>query len=107
MKRFWVTVIAVVVIFGSTLLSLSVYDLYRERTLRTNLSKIRIGMAEQEVIQILGEPTDCALSDIPGTYWCYDPSTFGRLIDDNPSRMGHLVLEMGANGKVVKVFDLK
>ena len=64
-------------------------------------------MSEGEVIQILGKPTDRAMSDIPGTYWCYRTDLVFQLIDDNPDSMGHLVLEMGSNGKVVKVFDLK
>ena len=107
MKKFLIPITAVVLLVGSILCGLTLHGIYLERRLRRNISRLQVGMDEHEVIRILGEPTGIKISDIPGTYWSYDTDTLGRVFNDNPDRMGFLVLEMSRDGKVVKVFDLK
>jgi len=107
MKKFLIPITIVVLLVGSVFCGLTLYGVYLERSLRTNISRVQVGMDEQEVIRILGAPTGIKISDIPGTYWSYDTDTLGRVLNNNPDRMGFLVLEMGRDGKVVKVFDLK
>lgn len=102
--------ISILVFFALIIVAISglrLYDFRRDRALRENILKVKVGMSEQEVIQILREPTDRMLSDIAVSYWTYDTDTLGRLIDDNPDRMGNLALEMGSDERVVKVFDLR
>lgn len=92
---------------GCFLGCLALYGSHLDSQLRLNIHKVNVGMSEDEVIQILGKPTNRAISDIPGTYWHYRTDIIYALIDDNPDSVGYLVLEMGSNGKVVKVFELK
>lgn len=107
MRKFLFAFTVFVLLVGGLYFGLTIYGSYLDRELRSNISRVHPGMDEHEVIRILGEPTHRKISDIPGTYWSYDTDVVGRLLSDNPDRMGHLVLEMGADGKVVKVFDLK
>lgn len=107
MKRLLFFLSCIFVLVGCFIGSLALYGAYLDSQLRQNIHKVNVGMSEDEVIQILGKPTDRVMSDIPGTYWCYRTDLVHRLIDDNPDTEGYLVLEMGSNGKVVKVFDLK
>jgi outer membrane protein assembly factor BamE (lipoprotein component of BamABCDE complex) len=83
------------------------YGSYLDSQRRRNIHKLKLGMSEDDVIQILGKPTNRAILDIPGTYWYYRTDLVYALIDDNPDSVGYLVLEMGSNGNVVKIFDLK
>ena len=107
MKKLIFFTLGILVLIGCFVFSLGVYSSYCDSQRRSNIHQVNIGMSEDEVIQILGQPTDRALSDIPGTYWHYRTDFVYQLIDDNPNNVGYLVLEMGGNGKVVKVFDLK
>lgn len=87
--------------------SLLIHDYLYEQRLRSDIYKVKVGMTEQEVIEILGEPSHKLMSDIPGLYWAYDTSSIGQLLDDNPDRIGHILLEMGAGKRVVKVIYFK
>lgn len=107
MKRFLFVNLNLVILVGISLGAIKYYDAYREQVLRGNLQRVQVGMGEAEVIDIIGQPTDRMMSDIPGTYWCYDNDTLGRFFRINPARMGHLVLEMSADGRVVKVFNIE
>ena len=107
MKRLLFFLSCFVVLVGCFIGSLALFSSYRDSQLRQNIHRVKVGMSEDEVIQILGKPTARAISDIPGTYWHYRTDLVYQLIDDNPDSVGYLVLEMGSNGKVIKVFDLK
>jgi outer membrane protein assembly factor BamE (lipoprotein component of BamABCDE complex) len=107
MKRITFSLLAVMVFLGCILTSIAIYGSYRDSTLRHDILKVKVDMTENEVIAILGTPTNIAISDIPGTYWHYRTDYLYQIVDDNPDSVGYLVLEMGSNGKVVKVLDLR
>ncbi len=83
--------------------SVLVRDYFNEISLRTNIHRIKVGMSEKEVIQILGKPSDKVMSDVPGLYWTYQTNSFNY--HDNPDELDHILLEMGSDEKVVKVYD--
>jgi outer membrane protein assembly factor BamE (lipoprotein component of BamABCDE complex) len=85
--------------------SVFVRDYFYEKSLRSNIHKIKVGMTEKEVIRILGKPTQQIMSDVPGLYWCYETNSFYYLLDDNSERLGWILLRVGNEGKVVEVFD--
>lgn len=72
--------------------SLLVRDYLYEQTLKSNIHKVKIGMTDKEVVEILGKASNKDGSDIsPGAYWFYDTSSVSQFLDDNPDRLGHLV----------------
>ena len=107
MRKIIFSLFGLLALLGCFLGCLALYGSYLDSQLRHNIHKVNVGMGEDEVIQILGKPTNRAISDIPGTYWYYRTDIVYSLIDDNPDNLGYLVFEMGSNGKVVKVFELK
>ncbi|GEM_PF-3671079 len=107
MRKLIVSISVVFAVLFASTTGLILYGRFLDHRLRRDINQIRVGMAEAEVIRILGEPSDRMMSDIPGTYWTYETDVLGSLLDDNPNRVGYLVLQMGADGKVVKVFELK
>jgi outer membrane protein assembly factor BamE (lipoprotein component of BamABCDE complex) len=109
MKRKIVFIVISLVIFVICFTaSVKLRDYFYERSLRNNIQKIKVGMSEKEVFEILGKPSLGEMSDISGEYWCYDTDSIARTLEPQPEiRCGHLLLEMSApvNGRVVKVFD--
>ena len=107
MKKLLFLLLGILALIGCFISGLAVYGIYLDSQLRSNIHNVKVGMSEDEVIRILGKPSNQGISDIPGTYWHYRTDLVYQLIDDNPDSVGYLVLEMSSNGKVVKVFDLK
>ena len=111
MKRKMIfTFIALVIFVICFTASVKLRDYFYEQSLRKNIQKIRVGMTEKEVIEILGKPSLAEMSDISGEYWCYDTDSIARTIEPQPEiRCGYLLLEMSSavNGHVVKVIGFK
>ena len=107
MKKLLLPILGVLTLLGCFIGGLALYGSYRDSQLRSNIHKVQVGMSDDEVIHLLGKPSNRGISDIPGTYWYYRTDLVYKLIDDSPENVGYLALEMGANGRVVKVFDLK
>lgn len=82
-------------------------DYFHDRHLKNNIHKVKVGMTEAQVIEILGKPSHKIGSDEPGNYWSYDTNSFSSITDGSPERIGYLVLKMGTDGKVEKVLDFK
>src|SRR6185369_8891365 len=61
-----------------------VRDYLYEEWLKSNITRIHVGMTDQEVINILGKPTTMHMSDEPGEIWCYGSDSFS----DNPEYCG-------------------
>lgn len=78
---------------------------YNEKRLRNDIHKIKVGMTEEEVIEILGEPYKKQMSDIPGRYWCY--KTDSTIFDIPDYEASYLLLEMDSDRKVDKVIGFK
>lgn len=88
--------------------SVRVRDHFYAQHLKRNIEKVKVGMTDRQVIEILGEPDDRQMSDIPGTYWCYNTSTYDQFIyADSGTLCQQLLLEMGSGGVVVKVFGYR
>lgn len=89
-------------------LSVRVRDYFYARHLEQNIEKVKVGMTGKQVVEILGEPSDRQMSDIPGTYWCYNTSTYDRFIyADSGTLCEQLLIEMGSNNIVVKTFEYR
>jgi hypothetical protein len=80
-------------------------DYFYKRELSNEIHKIKVGMSEQEVIEILGEPNDKFRSDVPGLFWSYETDSISQLLNDNPDRIGRVLLQTNENGKVIKVYN--
>src|SRR5215204_2475931 len=104
-------VISVSIGLGITIASIGgliAYGRYLDYRLRNDIQLVNVGMSEADVIRILGEPSNRGISDLGGgAYWSYDTDLLGKYLENNPHRVGYLVLEMGHHGRVVKVFELK
>jgi hypothetical protein len=90
------------------LVSVSLHDYFLKVQLRDNVKKIKLGMSEQEVIQILGMPNHRWSEDSPASSWCYDTDTISHSLEEQPDiECGNMVLKMSSHkdGKVVKIFD--
>src|SRR5215467_15026334 len=93
------------IVIGSLLLLLTFYvgvslrDELAAQALVENTKKLQLGMSEAEVIAILGKPTRRQISDVPGVYWFYDPSSWPR----DEEYMGSAMLYMGRDGRLLRI----
>ena len=106
MRKFIYFLLAFLALLGCSCGAIALYGCYLDSHLRHNIHKIEIGMSEDEVVKILGNPTSRAISDIPGTYWYYRTDLLYSLIDDNPYNVGYSVVKISRDGKVEKVYEL-
>jgi hypothetical protein len=113
-KKFIFAIVGLLIFVVCFISSIRIRDYFYEKNLRENIHKVKVGMTEKEVVEILGEPTLKQMSDGP-VYWCYETDTIGQILDDNPTRMGKMLVEMTywknsqklelGQGYVTKVFD--
>ena len=106
MRKVLISVCGILPFIAAFVVSLCLYGWYLDSRLKIDVHKVHPGMTEEEVIQVIGKPTSRGISDIPGTYWYYRTDVIHQLIDDNPDKTGYMVLEMGSDGRVEKVFDI-
>ena len=107
MKRLLTGVIGLMLLAATFTSGVLITDSISDYRLRKNIKQISAGMTEEEVVAILGEPTDKLMSDIdPGRYWLYQTDSINLNNTD-----GYLVLEMSGQNTllrqniVVEVFD--
>jgi hypothetical protein len=100
MKRKLFFVLACIFVFCICIISgISAGNFYYQHKVKSGLAKIKVGMTETQVIEILGKPDDRKLSDFPGGYICYRT----QLININSKT--YYLIDMGLDGKVRKVLD--
>jgi hypothetical protein len=100
MKRKLFFVLACIFVFCICVISgISTGNFYHQHKVKSELAKIKVGMTEAQVIEILGKPDDRKLSDFSGGYICYKT----QLI--NMNFKSYYLIEMGLDGKVRKVLD--
>lgn len=88
--------------------SVKVRDYSYKQKLKTNLSRVSIGMTDKEVIQLLGRPNHVWSEDSPQVSWCYDTDSISHSLEAQPDiECGNMLLKMSSSkeGKVVKIFD--
>jgi outer membrane protein assembly factor BamE (lipoprotein component of BamABCDE complex) len=102
------TIIGLFIFLVCFMASVKLRDYFYETQLRNNIQKIKIGMSEQEVIEILGKPSNRFSSDSPTNYWCYDTDSIAQTLEEQSEmRCGNILIEMSfyKDGKVIKVHD--
>jgi hypothetical protein len=107
MKRSLFFISAGLIIFaGCFLTSVLIRDFFYARHLRANIGKVKVGMTGKEVINLLGKPDNIHMSDIAGTYWCYNPNSIAQTLAPQPEIIcEHLLLQMDGSDIVDRVYD--
>lgn len=102
-KLFLITV-GLIIFAGCFLTSVLIRDYVYEQHLRTNISKVKVGMTEKEVIEILGKPSNIWMTDGSAQPWCYNTNSITEVFEPQPEiTCRHLLLRM--NGTVKEVYD--
>jgi uncharacterized protein YjlB len=78
----------------------SVEDYSAQKQFRENIKKVRIGMCEAEVIELLGEPSSRKLTDRSGGSLCFSAGSFHV----EPSTNCVVSLEMSPDRHVVGAY---
>jgi outer membrane protein assembly factor BamE (lipoprotein component of BamABCDE complex) len=103
MKRIFFITIGLIIFAVCFLTSVLIRDYVHEQQLRTNIKKVRIGMTEQEVINILGKPNNIWMSDGDGDRWCYDTNSIDATLEpQHESGCQNLLLRM--KGTVQEIY---
>jgi outer membrane protein assembly factor BamE (lipoprotein component of BamABCDE complex) len=87
--------------------SVRLRDYLYEQKLRTDIHKIKVGMTEAEVVEILGKPDISQMSDDGTYYWCYSAGSIDATLDGQQNYCGHSLLSMGSSGTVTKVYGFE
>ncbi len=75
------------------------HDRIKNAYLERNARKIYVGMAESELLSLMGKPTCQTFSDIgPSQYWTYGVDSF----TDNPVSCGPILIRMSPEPRVVQ-----
>jgi hypothetical protein len=107
-RRFILISVGFFIFLACFLTSIELHDYFLKVQLRDNAREIRVGMSEQEVIQILGLPNHRWSEDSPASAWCYDTDTISHSLEEQPDiECGNMVLKMSSQigGKVIKLYD--
>jgi outer membrane protein assembly factor BamE (lipoprotein component of BamABCDE complex) len=103
MKRIFFIKIGLFIFALCFLTSVLIRDYVHEQQLRTNIQKVKIGMTEKEVIEILGKPSDIWMTD-GGNRWCYNTNSIAETLEPQPEITCQHILIRGT-GVVQEVYE--
>jgi outer membrane protein assembly factor BamE (lipoprotein component of BamABCDE complex) len=95
--------IGLIIFAACFLISVLIRDYFHEQRLRTGIRKVKVGMSDKEVIEILGKPSAIWMSDGDGLRWCYNTDSIAETLEPQPEiTCRHILLRM--NGTVLEVY---
>jgi len=103
MKRIFFITIGLFIFLLCFLTSVLIRDYVHEQQLRTNIHKVKIGMTEKEVIEILGKPSSRWMSDGDGDRWCYNTNSIAEMLEPQPDITCQHILLRGS-GTILQVY---
>jgi outer membrane protein assembly factor BamE (lipoprotein component of BamABCDE complex) len=106
MKRKFYVAAGLIIFAVCFLTSVLIRDYVHEQQLRGNIRKVKVGMTQQEVIEILGKPNNIWMSDGDGNRWCYNTNSINATLEPQPeSGCQNLLLRMKGTVQEVYGFD--
>jgi len=100
--RIFLGILLLLFTFGT---GIAIRDEIYLRSVEANLPKLNTGMTKDEVIAIIGKPTNMEMTDGSGTVWCYGSSTWESWAYGEIYCGKHHLLMSGPNDDILWTID--